>query len=294
MILRGNCASLCAETLPAALTAGSQDALGAETGGNESDKARLIEQVLELAGIKKQIEFIPAHMNAQLLQQEQKFDPHVYAELSRAVTESFQPSELYKTVYEYFQNNSSDSRLLEVLNWKFSPLFQKMSQLEIDASAPEAAEAMKAYFTNLPANPPSKERILLIQRLSDASGSSKLYMKIVLAVTRSLFKVTEPLVPVEFRQTNKKEFELMFEGMLQDFGASLENSVTAALLYTYNSVSDEELKKYTDFWESEAGRWFNKATSDSFLEAIRKATESAAGRVAGISTLYSSAGPGGQ
>ncbi len=125
-----------------------------------------------------------------------------------------------------------------------------------------------------------------MERLNKATGSAELYVKMVLTATLGFFEVTEPLIPIEFREANRSEFTDMFISMQKGLEASLGNGVVPSLLYTYRDVTADELKKYIDFWESENGRWFNKITGDSFVEAVVQANESAAVGIAEISSPY--------
>lgn len=253
---------------------------------NNQEKMRLIDQLLELSGVKKQVDFISSHINAQLLQQREKFEPQVYDRLSRILTECYRAGRLYETVRIYFRNNSNEDQLLSLLNWNFSPLSEKMVFLEAEATGPEVATKMKDFFEEFSANPALKERLLLMERLNKASGSTELYVKMVLAATLGFFEVTEPLIPIEFREANRSGFTGMFTSMHNGLETSLGNGVVPSLLYTYRDVTAEDLKKYIDFWESEDGRWFNKISGDSFVEAIVQANKSAAVGIAEISSPY--------
>ena len=259
---------------------------GFSSEANNEEKMRFIDQLLELTGVKKQVDFISAHVLAQLPPQRDKFEPEVYDRLNRILTEFYRPDRLYETVRIYFRDNSNEEQLLNLLNWNFSPLSQKMTSLDAEAVGPDSAEKMKDFFAKFNSYPSLKEKKPLMERLSKAVGSSELYVKMVLAATLGFFEVTEPLIPIEFREINRSEFSGMFTAMQKELEESLNTGVVPSLLYTYRDVTVEELKKYIDFWESEDGRWFNKITGDSFVEAVVQANRSAAVGIAEISSPY--------
>ena len=49
-----------------------------------------------------------------------------------------------------------------------------------------------------------------------------------------------------------------------------------SMLYTYQTLNDEELSQYVRFSGSEAGRWYNTAMRKSLVAALGKAVEQTA------------------
>ncbi len=231
----------------------------------------LIEEVLELSGAKKQIEQIPDIVNAQVAQRQMEVDSKVYEKISKIMTESYKAITLYQDVVNYFKNNFNQSYTLIILEWLKLPLSQKMSRLEVQASA-EAMQEMRNFAAQLQYTPPKQERLALVQRLDEVVSATDLSIEMNLASFRGLAKAIDPTLPPE-KRLQPGELEKLCNKMKAQLQLPLKNNTLVAFLYTYRSVSDEELNTYIDFWESDAGKWFNQISSEAIMEAMVKAAE---------------------
>jgi hypothetical protein len=68
--------------------------------------------------------------------------------------------------------------------------------------------------------------------------------------------------------------------MRRELKSMLKGVIPVSFLYTYQELKDDELKQYIVFWSSDAGKWFNKVSSEAFIFAMDKAAEQAALRFA--------------
>lgn len=238
------------------------------------DQNTLIAEVLELSGAKKQVEQIPDIVNAQLTQRQMEVKPEVYEKVSRIMAESYKANTLYQDVVNYFKNNFDQNRLLVILEWLQSPLSQKMSRLEIQASTAEAMQEMRNFAAQLQYTPPRQERLALVQRFDEVVGATEMSIEMSLASFRGLAKAIDPTLPPE-KRLQEGQLEQLCNQMKAQLQMPLKNSTLVSFLYTYRSVSDEELNTYIDFWESDTGKWFNRVSSEAVMEAMTKAAEGA-------------------
>lgn len=155
----------------------------------QHDENALIEEVLELSGVKKQIEQFQDIVNAQVAQRQMEVDPTVYEKLSKIITESYKANTLYQDVVSYFENNFDQSHMLIILEWLKAPLSQKMSRLEVQASTAEDMQEMRNFAAQLQYTPPSQERLALVQRLDEVVGATGLSIEISLASFRGLLSI---------------------------------------------------------------------------------------------------------
>lgn len=94
------------------------------------------------------------------------------------------------------------------------------------------------------------------------------------AVSRSL----EPVLPAEKRMTARES-----DTAERTLRAQQDNLVRDALvrwLYTFRSLTDEELGAYVAFAETDAGRWFVTTQRKGLLDAMRTAMDAAARQMA--------------
>ena len=94
------------------------------------------------------------------------------------------------------------------------------------------------------------------------------------AVSRAL----EPVLPPEKRPTSR-ETEIAVR-QIRAQGEGLTRAALVRWLYTYRSLSDEELATYVAFGESDPGRWFVATQRQGLLDAMRVAMDTAARQMA--------------
>lgn len=245
------------------------------------DQNSLIEEVLELSGAKKQIEQIKDIVNAQSAQHQNELEPEMFEKFSRVMNGSYRGDVLYKNVVNYFKDNFDQGRLLVILDWLNSPLSQKMTRLEVAASTVEAMRGMNDFAVWMQQNPPAQERLALVQKLDETVGGTKLVIEMNLVSFRGIAKAIDPTLPPE-KRLQKGQLDQLCGQMRTQLQLPLKNSTLVSYLYTYRSVSDYELKTYINFWESEAGMWFNRVYSEAVLGAMANAAEEAGGRMIGL------------
>src|SRR5438128_1930409 len=94
------------------------------------------------------------------------------------------------------------------------------------------------------------------------------------AVARSL----EPVQSTSRRPTGRETDAV--EHKLRGQQEALTRAALVRWLYTYRSLSDEELATYVEFGESDPGRWFVTAQRQGLIDAMRAAMASAARQMA--------------
>lgn len=235
------------------------------------DENAIITQILELSGIKKEIEQIPDHFNAFSKEQESRMPPELYAKFTQATNESFQPELIYEHVLNYLKVYFNRERFLAVLNWLESPLSKKMSQLEVEASTPEATEQMEDFFNILQSSPATKERLALAQRYDEVFGASEFVIKIQIAIFQAMTKAVDAFMP-ESERLKEGQLNQMSNELKAQLQLPVKNSSLMGFLYAYRSVSDEDLIKYLDFYASDTGKWFTKIMQEAFLKVIMQSS----------------------
>ena len=235
-----------------------------------TDELSLIEEVIDLSGLKRQIDQVPGFMQSQLTQKQQELKPEVFAVLNKVITESFRADIFQQYVKEYFKNNFDKERLMAVRKLWSLPLAKKMTQLEIQGSASTALEDKKAFALNLQANPPSQEHLALAQKLIDVTDSVGMLMEIYLGSTKAFITAAAQFSPPDNRPTSEQLDQMLNEKKAQ-LETAFRQSLIISFLYTYRSASEEELKQYIEIYDSDTGRWFTKLVFGALEDAFNKA-----------------------
>lgn len=255
-----------------------EDARKPERGTALAASAATAQEVLELSGFREQVEQIPALIQVQLQQRQNSLDPDVYAVVSRVLLESFRADSLYTTVVQRFAADADPERLNAVLEWLRSPLAQKMIRLEVEAGTPEGQQKLKDYAAALQGNPPAQIRLALVKRLDEATRTTELAIATSASMVGAMMGTLQAQLPPEKRM-DEAQVGKELSRMKAQLQAPMKNNTLVNFLFTYRSVSDEELTQYLSFWESETGRWFGRASSQAFLGAMAAASADAGKRI---------------
>ena len=234
------------------------------------DKNKLTEEVLELSGARQQIDNMPSLIEPQLEQYKAKQKPEVYELLSKIMKESYKAETIYRVVSNNLLSNFDQNRISNILNWYHSPLAQKITQLEVRAFSPEALQEMRQFATNLESNPPQEARINLIQNLDSVVGATDLNIELISTMGIQMLKVLQMTVPEDqrFKEQNwEDKFKSQMKSQLEP---TMEQNSIISYLYTYRSLSDEDLGQYVNFFNTDDGQWLVKILNQGYLDAMAK------------------------
>jgi hypothetical protein len=226
-----------------------------------------------------QIEPNTAKFNSELEEKKSTLSADVYekaykfinTDMPALVQESYRPEKFYSGIVENFKDNFDAKKMSDVLNWFRSPLGKKLTQLENEAQFPESLEAKKDFFAQIQSTPIDPQRLKLIYRLDQATGSTKFITDLIMAESIATMQEMRPLFSDNPITDEKLEEKLKEEvAKRQDM---IKNSTIASFLFTYRAVSDEDIIKYIEFNESESGKWFNQISQQGFLNEAASASE---------------------
>lgn len=245
----------------------------------EFEENALIDKLLEVSNIKKQAQSIPLLAKDEYSQYKTRINPDIFAQGDKIIADSYSGNETYKLIFEYFKDNFNREYILAVKDFLNSPLSGKISELEQKVSTPEGLGAMKKFGNELAINPPTKERSELVKELDAAIGATELQIETTVTMYEGISKAVLPLTLDDSRRS-ESELKNMAQEMRKELKSMLKGVISVSFLYTYQQLSDDELKQYINFWSSDAGKWFNKVSSEAFIFAMDKASEQATLRFA--------------
>lgn len=257
--------------------------LAAEVPALAGEREALIERVLTLAGANTQLAQVPTQLAAQLEARRAEFTPEAFGRVTTWLAEAFKPDALHASLAQSFEQAYDRETLEQVAAWLSRPLTQRLTGLEQAAMRPDAAAAQEAFFSQpgVAARPgeeddgragePSEARVVLLQRLLRATHATDTTLRVIRAVMAGIANAVNasldrpPASPDELREAAID---------LEASRGQIEDRILARLLFTYRDVSDADLGAYVAFWESDAGQWFARVSSDAYLHAIEQGAAS--------------------
>jgi hypothetical protein len=122
---------------------------------------------------------------------------------------------------------------------------------------------------------PSAERVLMIERLDEASGGSEAALDTTMALLRALARTADRILPAYARRGPERLEGQIASVRLTAF-PEIRRGCLVNMLVAYRALGDAELAAYARWVESSAGRWFTEAMNRAVVDAVRVASELAA------------------
>jgi hypothetical protein len=250
--------------------------LGPPQQASPGDLGALVDEVLELSGVRRAIADIPDGIQAQLQRERApQLPPAAWDKLGEIMLRAFSPEAMYGRLRNSFVRQADAERLAAMLALLRSPLCREMNALELSANSPEGRAGLSAFAADLLIAKPPEARVTLIRRLEAAAGSSELQADVAIAVIRSMAEVFEAVAPSSARHDASQ-----VEDMLRKIRVTIVDTarVTTAVqgLYVYRSVPDATLDEYVRLHEADPGRWFSGLLRRAFVESVSAAATGAA------------------
>src|SRR2546428_147513 len=244
----------------------------------DGERDALIAEALEISGTKKALETIPAHIRTQYNTRQTTLKAEDKTRVARILTEAFRLDVLYGAVRGAFRSNYDPQRMGIVMAQLRSPLFRKIAALELAASEPGAKQDLERFTLGLQGDIPKPTRVALVQRHEAAMRSAELQVEMAVVAFQAVARSLEPVLSNTQRPTSRETDAA--ERKLRGHQDALTRAALERWLYTYRSLSDEELATFVEFGESDPGRWFVTTQRQGLLDAMRVAMASAARQMA--------------
>jgi len=100
-------------------------------------------------------------------------------------------------------------------------------------------------------------------------------------VTMSVAMALDGIQPKEL-QTGVERLKKQMELQRPQLRQGLQQQMTAAMLYTYQTCSDAELEQYIGFYESHAGKAYQQGLNAALKGALSETSESAGKNLADV------------
>jgi uncharacterized protein DUF4124 len=231
-----------------------------------------IDELLELSGARAQLVGLVARVAADLRPAPGQMSAADMATIDRILAQSLRHDAVHGAVRDAFLPHVDRPSLETTAAWLRTPVGRKIIALEIASSQPGAEQKVAEYTAVVKANPPPARRLELLQRLDWVTGANETSADLVAAIARGLSTAVSAAGPPESR---------LRPGQIEDRAAqvraraneTLREVRTMSMLYTYQTLEDDELSEYVRFSGTDAGRWYNTAMRKALVGAIGKAVE---------------------
>jgi len=184
----------------------------------------------------------------------------------------FHPDAFYGGLRAEFGRHLDEARLGQTLAWYETPVGRRVAAAEVRFYAADRRQEVEDYVAGLLDNRPSPTRVALLQRLDAATGATEGSLELFVAVNRSIVRVVEPMLPPEQR-IGAGQLESQARQIRLQMQEAMRQVNVLTMLFLYQHVSDDDVRAYIEFMESDAGAWYGTAARRAIVATIADTVE---------------------
>jgi hypothetical protein len=226
-----------------------------------------VNDLMERSGLNKQLRYYPEILltnMAQVHRQKPQFSNRDYRALSLMVAKAFNADRMIDTVRNHIHTRLTVSDVQAVLAWLNTPLGQRITRLEEEASSPEALSERRRAAGAAEEPPDRVERIRRLDRAvraTDAAAGSaqNLQVAMLMAMTAAMNPDLRPTFDAVVAEARRRSEQVR---------PVLEKRAFEQLQSIYRPLTNEEIDQYILFAESESGKRYHAVV----LPAVQEAT----------------------
>lgn len=235
-----------------------------------TDPEKLVAEVIETAGLKKQILAFAAEIGAGAIAASQAGQEGAQAPDLRQIQElaqkHFEPDALAGDVANGVKSAFEAERMGRFLELLRQPLVQKMIELEGRLVTPEDKHRLSEELRK---NPPSPARQKLVQTLDELQRASDLGVQFTTLAAREMVEAVFEGLQKAGRRTAKEARQLA-NTQINASEPQIRAGFRSRMHIAYREASDEELAEYVKLLESETGRWGLQVLSNAVRAVLEK------------------------
>lgn len=229
----------------------------------------LVARYIELSGLGKALAAVPGTFDALASQKSlTSKNPEVEQQVCRMLKESFDARQAETDLADFLLVSTDERFLRDMLRWLETPLARKITREETDSSAPGKQADMLRYLADLQDNPPSQQRIELIQGVEQATHMAELTADILIEVMQGMLEATNAALPAD-RQGVPEEAYREIDGLRTTIESGLREEMVLESYYTYRNITDAELAAYIGFYETELGQTEIEKTGEALIYTLK-------------------------
>lgn len=235
-----------------------------------TDPDKLVAEIIETAGLKKQILAFAEEIGSGAIAASQAGTEGTEAPDARLIHDiaqkHFEAGALMEDVANGVKSAFEAERMGRFLELLRHPVMRKLAELEGRPITPEDKRRFSEEFRR---NPPSPARQKLVQTVDEITRASDLGVQFTTLAAREMVDaVFEGLQKAGRRPA--KEARQLANTQINASEPQLRAGFRSLMHIAYRDASDEELAEYVKLLESETGRWGSQILSNALRGALEK------------------------
>ncbi len=225
----------------------------------KADRA-LVEQYMNISGANESIQNLSSTTENMIKQKSLLSGKKVDKKSIAFLKEVFDGDRNIELVESYLMEHFDNQALKKIINFHKSDLGKRIDQASIDAMSSDATAQMLRFMANLQSNPPSQDRINMINRLIDELHMDENFSNMFDGLMNYLNKQAPKGRALKSSELSKIKAITMAEYRQQLFISSL---------YVYRDFSNDELNRVINFYKTDAGQKEIKVLQNAIVEMLK-------------------------
>ena len=240
---------------------------------------QLVDELMDLSGLKQQIPSLPNQYMTlvdQVLAGLDRRNPmprNMRRELRQSFVDALSPERFEPQIRSRLLDTISQDTSIATINWLRSDLGKQVTAAEVNVGSAERSVQLATFMLRLQMERPTPERLQLVRRIEEITQASEMATNAWEAIFTAIARALEGGSRGNTLQTREK-FEQFMASIRGSIKGMFEQGQIFEALFTYQTVTDEELKQYAEFLETPAGREVTKSINSAVqgvaIDAIQK------------------------
>ena len=232
---------------------------------NQTD---FLDELMEKSGLSEQVNQFPAYINQGMMQRKNTgVSPQELESISRILNESFHPDALRKDIKANLKVSLSPIDIQGALKWLNSPLGEKITKLEELASTPQAQIEMQEQAEGLLSQ---GTRVEMAQRLDVAIRASEAQVTVIenMAIAAAVAAGSS----LDGEEVSLEAISEKVRAEVRPHYETYQIMTIVGFIFSYQSLTDEELVEYIEFAESKVGQRYHQSMIEALDNAVTTAS----------------------
>ncbi len=242
------------------------------------DAARLYGELYQRSGLEAQLAQTPALIIQNFRQETARgkgaVPRDVVDDVAREIRKAFSPSVLRAVITAYLRGHLAEADARSALQWLDTPLGVRITRLEEQAASPAGQVAIERFAETLDKSTMSREQVQLVKRLMDATQAVEMTLDLTLTIQKAVAAAALAASQQEGLETLPELFA-QIDGRREEMRLYFDRTLLISALYTYQSLTPEELRSYLKFISTRVGKRYQQ----TMFEGLRQASAQAALRL---------------
>lgn len=231
-----------------------------------------VDQLFELAPIKETLNNFPEDLKTQFSQNPFGISSSDNQKLIELFTEYFNADSLYKVAQKNFTESFDPEQADAALEALKSDSIKPAIEAESNFYTIQGIRKQIVTKYELEQDEPSEDRIALIQEIIDNRSTKETDIKSQTILFRAFVTANDKIS--DQLSLGEKQISAILDNFTNRMEMQLDDELVNNYLVMYHELDDDQLEKYANFYETEAGKKFN----DSIAEAIHAAFQEGSDR----------------